>query len=177
MKISILGRDVVLAVALITSAACGGGMPNASSGVQNASSRIASDAKPYDLSGYYKGIYYDKGSRGTGKATASFSQYKSGVGGLLTIAYPKLSVTASAELSISGSNAKGTTVEGVNTPYCTYSTTSTYDYTKKLLTGSYKVVPGTGCTGDHGTFTLHHECTYRGNDGEDIRPTDVPHPC
>jgi hypothetical protein len=163
---------------LLISSGCGGsgGVPSMGPATQAAASRIGANAKVDDLSGYYKGTFADRTS-GTGKAVASYAQYQSAVGGRLTIAYAKSAVIASVALNINASTVDGTTVSGANSHYCTYSTTSTYDYATKTLSGSYKALYPAACEGDSGTFKLHHECTYKDSGEFDLRREVVPHPC
>ncbi|MBV8530273.1 MAG: hypothetical protein JO104_03070, partial [Candidatus Eremiobacteraeota bacterium] len=103
-------------------------------------------------------------------------QYQTGVGGTLTIKFSNAPVTAAVALVPSGSSVDGTTVIVTASGYCTGSTTSTYDPTTHIMSGSYKSVYG--CTGEAGTFTLKHRCIYKGTRAsEDFRPETGIHNC
>jgi hypothetical protein len=173
----LLTREIAgVAAALAILTACGGsggGVPSTASALQGASNHIGRDAKIYNLSGQYKGTFKDD-AYGTGKAKASYAQYQSAVGGVLTIKYAKATVSTSVALAVSGSSTDGTSVAGSGSLYCTFSNTGTYDEKTRIMSGSYKAVQG--CTGDGGTFTLKHLCTYKGN-RSDVRSEVVPHPC
>lgn len=176
---SLLTRKIfgmTLASSLLSACGLGtsGSVPNAQPAFQGAAGRLGDAAKGPYLSGEYKGTFTD-GAYGKGKAEASYAQYQSGVGGILSIKYANATVTASVALVANGTSLDGNTVAGGGSTYCTFSTTSTYDAATKIMSGSYTAVAG--CTGDAGTFRLRHLCTYKGNAATDLRPQIVPHPC
>ncbi len=170
-------RNVVcVTIAVLAWAACGGGgsgVPSAAQGLQAPLGRISDDAKTINLSGQYTGTTKDS-TYGNGKTTASYAQYKSGIGGVLIIKYKSALVAPSVALTAKGTTVKGTTVATSESLYCTYSTTATYDTKTFKLSGSYKAVQG--CSGDTGTFTLKHNCIYLGGK-EDVRPENGPKSC
>lgn len=172
-----IGRKLVGAmVASMMLAACsgnGGSVPGVTSAAAGAA-KLSADAAPYNLSGQYRGKFIDN-TNGTGRAKASYAQFKSGVGGALTIKYASSSVASSVALNISGSGVDGTTIMTTGPSYCTYSTTATYDPTHNVLSGTY--APVHGCTGGGGSFTLHHLCYYKGTRGGTISPDAGPRPC
>ncbi|HYL26587.1 MAG TPA: hypothetical protein VEW74_02065 [Candidatus Nitrosotalea sp.] len=154
---------------------------SSASGVPNAGqapapmSRVAGDAKSTNLSGVWKGTQTDI-AYGTGKATASYTQYQNSVGGVLTVKFANASASSSVALTVSGSSVNGTTVAARGGSfYCTFSTTSTYDPKTRVMSGSYSAVYG--CTGDSGTFTLKHKCYYKGTGSAYIKPETGPRPC
>lgn len=163
-----------IALVLLASTACGGGVPSASSALQPASVRIGDDAAARNLSGQYAGKVKDSVG-GSGKATASLAQYKSTLGGSEKLVFALGSVTDSVALNLSGAVLHGTTVTSSRKVVCSFSTTGTYDTKTRLLTGSYKAVQG--CTGEKGTYALKHQCLYKESRDEDIRPETGVKPC
>jgi hypothetical protein len=175
MNVSSLRKSLGAALGLALLAACSGtsaSVPNATSASLGAQHRI-DNAASYRLSGEYTGKFTD-GAYGAGKATASYSQSQSSVGGVLTIKYANSTVALSVALVANGSSVNGTTVAGTGSLYCTFSNTSTYDPKTHVMSGSYSAVYG--CTGDGGTFTLKQKCYYRGAT-EDVLPPNGPKPC
>ncbi|MBV9332434.1 MAG: hypothetical protein JO146_00350 [Candidatus Eremiobacteraeota bacterium] len=175
MKISRLRKPVGTTLGIALLAACSGtgtGVPAASSASLGAQHRIDGAASSR-LSGDYVGKFTD-GAYGAGKATASYSQSQSSVGGILTVKYAKSTVALSVALVAQGSSVNGTTVAGTGSLYCTFSTTSTYDSKTHVMSGSYSAVYG--CTGDGGTFTLKQKCYYKGAN-ETVLPANGPKPC
>lgn len=171
-----IGRKLLSAmVASMMLAACGNGgsVPGVTSAAAGAA-RQSADAASYNLSGQYRGKFIDN-TNGTGKAKASYAQFKSAVGGALTIKYASGSVASSVALNVGGSSVNGTTIITTGASYCTYSTTATYDPTHSVLSGTY--TPTHGCTGGGGSFTLHHLCYYKGTRGGAISPDVGPRPC
>ncbi len=166
-----------IALGILTGCGSSGtGAPSAALGLQGGASRIGSDKSSSNFSGKYSGKFKDI-AYGTGKATASYAQAQDGLGGILTVKYANATITASVALIASASGINGTSVAGSGSLYCTLATTGTYDAKTRTITGSYKAVYG--CTGDSGTFTLKHQCYYKGNGSEnvDVRPDTLPHPC
>jgi hypothetical protein len=166
-----------MAIVLLASTACGGntggGVPNASAGVQSAA--LPMSAIPFPLSGQYKGTFKDS-SAGTGDAAGSFSQYKTTLGGSLTVTYSKETATDEFAASINGASMAGETVALVKTAYCAYSTTAAYDAKTQVLSGSYKAIYG--CTGVKGTYALKQLCYYKSSTGkENVRREVGPKPC
>jgi hypothetical protein len=165
------------AAALLTACSSSGNaaMPTAASATQASANHAASPAKTYNLSGEWKGTQTDI-AYGTGKASASYTQYQNGVGGILTVKFANATATSSVALVANGTTVNGTTVASSGGSfYCTFSTTSTYDPKKQVMSGSYSAVYG--CTGDSGTFKLRQKCYYSGTGSNDIRPENGPHPC
>ena len=165
----------LLALSGCVSSGSGTGVPRASLGSQATSAHVQRHAS-VPLSGQWAGTFIDI-AYGTGTAKASYSAYQSGVGGVLAVNYKshKVKVKASVALVANGSAVDGTTVVPAAGSYCTLSTTSTYDPKTKIMSGSYNAVYG--CTGDSGTFTLKHQCYYKGSGSEDVRPEFGPKPC
>ena len=177
MKGLSLRKSAGAAAALLLLSACAessSGVPSAAQAFQQPASRVASDAKAANLSGEWAGKQTDI-AYGTGKAKATYTQYQSGLGGVLTVKFANSSATSSVALAINGSSVNGTTVAVTGSFYCTFSTTSTYDAKTHVMSGNYQAVYG--CTGDSGSFTLKHKCYYKGTGSVDIRPETGPHPC
>jgi hypothetical protein len=177
MKELSLRKTAGAAATLLLLSACAespSGVPSAAQTLQQPASRIVSDAKTLNLSGEWAGKQTDI-AYGTGKAKASYTQYQSGLGGVLTVKFANSSATSSVALAVNGSSINGTTVAISGSFYCTFSTTSMYDAKTHVMSGSYQAVYG--CTGDSGTFTLKHKCYYKGTGSVDIRPDAGPRPC
>lgn len=173
---NIARRVLGIAGALTFLTACsstGTGTPAAASAAQPSAVRPAA-GKGYNVSGQYAGKFVDI-AYGTGKATASYAQYQTAVGGNLTIKYSNSTVNAAVVQTASGSTVDGTTVASSGSLYCTFSTTGTFDAVTHVLSGSYKAVRG--CAGESGTFSLKQKCYYRGANGDAIRPENGPRPC
>jgi len=176
MKVSELRRLLGCALSLTLLAACGGGsagVPNAVPASLGSQHRVDGAAASPKLSGEYAGKFSD-GAYGAGKATASYSQSQSSVGGVLTVKYAHSTVALSVALVANGSSVNGTTVAGTGSLYCTFATKSTYDVKTRIMSGSYSAVYG--CSGDGGTFTLKQKCYYRGAK-DDVLPAIGPKPC
>jgi len=177
MKHSPMRGTIGFAVALLAWTACSGGsngVPSAVQGLQAPLRRVSDDAKALQLSGQYTGTTKDI-TYGTGKSAASYTQYKNAIGGVLAIKYKSAAVALSVAVLAKGTSVDGTSVATSGSLYCTYSTTATYDTKTSTLSGSYKAVQG--CSGGRGTFTLKHECYYKGTRTEDIRPEVGGRPC
>lgn len=176
MESLLTGKTIAVAAALAFLAGCGssGGVPSAASGVAGSAGHIGSNAASSNFSGQYTGKFKDI-AYGTGKATASYAQAQNGLGGVLTIKYAHTTIAASVALIANSSGVNGTSVAGTGSLYCTISTNGTYDPKTHTLSGTYKAVYG--CKGDSGTFSLKHECYYKGTGTEDVRPEAGPKPC
>jgi hypothetical protein len=165
--------------ALVLSACAGvGGAAASSAGspaLASAAQLRAPAAAEAPLSGQYKGTVKDSVG-GTGKATGSASQYQSALGGSLTIAFSKETVTDQFAFAVDETSLHGTTIAASETSYCTYSDTASYNSKTNILSGSYKAVYG--CAGETGSFSLKQQCYYRGapNDSIIVPATGV-HPC
>lgn len=170
----ILGTAIAFGLLTACSGASNGSVPSAASATQNAASRITNDAKPLNLSGQWKGKFQDI-AYGSGKATASYAQSGTAVGGVLTIKYANSTVSASVVQVAGTSGVTGETVAGTGSLYCTFSTTGTYDPKTYTLSGNYMAVYG--CTGETGTFTLKHQCFYKNGGTDDARPDLGPKGC
>jgi hypothetical protein len=181
MKVFGLRKWLGAAIGLALVAGCGGntGVPNAAPASLGSQHRIDNSASS-KLSGEYTGKFTD-GAYGAGKATASYSQSQSSVGGTLTVKYASSTVALSVALVADGSNVNGTSVAGNGSLYCTFATTSTYNPKTRIMSGSYTAVYG--CSGDGGTFTLKQKCYYKGATGDvkgatgDVQPATGPKPC
>lgn len=162
------------AVALLFSAGCGGGgVPNVSGA--NGVATANRSAHPARVSGEYSGSFTDS-VYGKGTATAVYAQEGDAVGGAQTIAYGSQTRTESVSQVVSGNSGSGTAVDDSGSTYCSFATASTYDAGKRRLKGTFTAVYG--CSGEHGTFTLHQQCYFKGQgSGNDIRPDGGPHPC
>ncbi len=177
MKNSPIRGAIGVTVALLAWTACSSGsngVPSAAQGLQAPLLRVSDDAKALQLSGQYTGTSKDI-TYGTGKSAASYTQYKNAIGGVLGIKYKSATVALSVAAVAKGTSIDGTSVATTGGLYCTYSTSATYDTKTSTLRGSYKAVQG--CSGGRGTFTLKHECYYKGTRTEDIRPQVGGKPC
>ncbi|HZV76724.1 MAG TPA: hypothetical protein VFF63_03075 [Candidatus Babeliales bacterium] len=168
-----------IALILFGSTACGGaggtgGMPAASGAAQAPSAHFNGGKNADNFSGEWSGKFVDS-AYGKGKGSASYGQYQTAIGGILSVKYKSGTLTASVVQVASGLTVDGTTIGGSGSLYCSFSTTGTYDPTTHVLAGSYKAV--NGCTGETGTFALKHTCYYKGGAGSDIRPQSSPKSC
>ncbi len=160
---------LAIVLVLLASTACSGnsGVPSASSALETSSVRIVGDAAARDLSGQYAGKVKDS-VYGSGRATASLAQYKSALGGSQTLVFGIGSITDSLALALSGTALTGSTVASSKNAVCSFSTTATYNAKTHSLSGAYKAVYR--CAGEKGTYTLKHQCLYKGAGAEDVRP-------
>ena len=163
-----------IALVLLASTACGGGVPSASSALRPASVRSGDDAAARNLSGQYAGKVKDN-LYGSGRATASLAQYKSTLGGSELIAFGSGSVMDSLALNLSGTALNGATVASSKKALCSFSTTAAYNTKTHVLTGSYYAV--NRCSGEKGTYALKHQCLYKGAGDDDIWPESGLKPC
>lgn len=166
---------VAATLALLT--ACGGsgysgGAPGAAPS-QGATTQMRGNAPVAKLSGEYSGTEKESGiSR---PVTLSLAQYGNALGGNVTIKTPKGRVIDRITFSVSGTTLNGTIVSLNGTSYCTFSQKAKYDTKALKLSGSFKAVYR--CSGETGTYTVKHNCVYKGNPAEDIRPESGPRPC
>jgi hypothetical protein len=165
-------RIAGLAVSAAMLVACGGNgsgttLPGAGFGMQAASNHIGDAAGP-NLSGEYSGsvddTYYGKGT-----ATAFYAAYANAVGGVFTLKFKKATIYLSAVQTVSGPKVDGSTEGGSGSAYCTSSTSAKYDAKTNMVSGSYTTVYGC-ITGEKGTFSLKHQCYFKGSGSADIRP-------
>jgi hypothetical protein len=163
------------AVALLFLAACGGGgVPSATSAAASAVAPSNQHAKSVQLSGEYSGPFQDK-THGKGKGSAIFAQQGSSIGGVLTITYGTQTLTESVTQVFGTSMVNGTMVDDTGSSYCSFSTIASYSAATRELKGTYVALHG--CSSDHGSFTLHQQCFFKGQGSEDIRPDGGAHPC
>jgi hypothetical protein len=167
MKGSFWRSPFAAALGLLVLSACaaaGNGVPNGASGPQAPLRSAGDSAKTINLSGQYSGTVKDN-VRGKGKANASFSQFKSALGGALGVAGS--SAVADVSWTASGTTVEGTSVIAAASGYCMFALRGTYDTASFVLTGTYHAVHG--CSGETGNYKLKHECTYLAGK-EDVRP-------
>ncbi|MDQ2991429.1 MAG: hypothetical protein M3R30_01240 [Candidatus Eremiobacteraeota bacterium] len=124
---------------------------------------------PTNISGDYTGTVTDSVG-GAMPATALLAQHGSTVGGTLSTTAGGATTNAAFSVAITSGNAvSGTIVQdlpgGVT---CTFSTTGTYSTSTAQLAGSYTAV--TGCSGQHGTYSLTQQCTDTVTNTGDKRP-------
>jgi hypothetical protein len=174
MKSLLIRKAAGVAVGLLFLAGCGGGVPSGATGAAGAAAPLQHRAASPNFSGEYAGPFHDN-VYGKGKGSAFYAEQGASTGGVLTIAYPSMTLSASVSQVASGSSVSGTTVGGAGSLYCSFSTSATYDAAKHDLKGTFTAVYG--CTGEHGTFKLHQKCYFKGQGSEDIRPDVGPHPC
>lgn len=174
MKGSFWRSPFAAALGLLVLSACaagGNGVPNGASGPQALSRSAAGSAKPINLSGQYRGTVKDS-VHGKGRANASFSQYKSALGGALSVAGS--SAVADVSWTAGGTTVEGTSVIAAPNGYCMFALSGTYDTASFVLTGAYHAVHG--CSGETGNYKLKHECIYLAGK-EDVRPESSPKSC
>ncbi|MGA8576813.1 MAG: hypothetical protein WB609_14155 [Candidatus Cybelea sp.] len=175
MSSLVVRKAAGMATGLLLLAACGGGgVPSAASSVPGGAAPLQHRAPSPNFSGEYAGPFHDN-VYGKGKGSAFYAEQGASTGGVLTIAYPSMTLTASVSQVANGSTVNGTTVGGAGSLYCSFSTTATYDSAKHDLKGTFTAVYG--CTGEHGSFKLHQKCFFKGQGSGDIRPENGPHPC
>jgi len=178
MKRSAISNIACISVAAAILAGCGGNgngaaVPGAASGMQGVSSHVSGAAAVIDLSGEYAGKINDS-EYGEGKGTAFYAQYGNAVGGVFDLTFKEASLSASISQTISGDNVVGNSDGGSGSLYCAGTQKATYDTSTHILSGSYQTV--VGCTGEKGTFSLKHQCYFKGG-GEDVRPEAGLRPC
>lgn len=162
-------------VALLFLAACGGGgVPSAISGAASAAAPSSQNAKSVQLSGEYSGPFQDK-TYGKGKGSAVFAQQGKSIGGLLTITYGAQTLTESVTQVAGTSMVNGSMVDVTGSSYCSFSTIASYSAATRELKGTFVAVHG--CGTDHGSFTLHQHCFFKGQGSDDIRPENGARPC
>lgn len=167
----------IAATTLLLTACAGAGstsLPGSASAPQAIPMRDAGMAAKSNFSGQYSGTFKDS-AYGKGKASASYSQFHSALGGPLTITYKSKTVSSSVAQTVSGNTVNGSSVRETGSLYCTFSETASYSAKTRVWSGSYKAVYG--CSGETGTFSLKQQCYYRGTVTEDIRPDGGARPC
>jgi len=161
-----------VAGALLT--ACGGsGVPSTVSAPQTALSVSARATMTRNVSGEYAGTI-DDNQQGKTAATAALAQYGDGVGGPFTIGTGSSLLVSSIAFTLDGKNLSGTLVKP-GTTVCSFSTSATYNGSKRRLSGSYYAI--SGCSGEQGTYTLKRKCYYQRAGDALVRPLHGPQPC
>lgn len=162
-------------VALLFLAACGGGgVPSTTSAAASAVAPSNQHAKSVQLSGEYSGPFQDK-TRGKGKGSAVFAQQGNSIGGVLTVTYGTQTLTESVTQVAGTSMLNGSIVDDTGSSYCSFSTIASYSAATRELKGTFVAIHG--CGNDHGSFTLHQHCFFKGQGSDDIRPENGAKPC
>lgn len=174
MKGSFWRSPFAAALGLLVLSACAAGrsaVPNGVSVPQALSGGAGNNVKTINLSGQYGGTVKDS-VHGKGRANASLSQYKSALGGALTVAGS--SAVADVSWAADGTTVEGTSVIAAPNGYCMFALRGAYDTASFVLTGAYRAVHG--CSGETGNYKLKHECIYLAGK-EDVRPESSPRSC
>jgi hypothetical protein len=161
-----------VATALLT--ACGpSGVPSTGPRSQTALSRNAGPTGTRNVSGEYAGTI-DDNQKGETTATAALAQYGDGVGGPFTIGKGTYLLVSSIAFTLDGKSLRGTLVTP-GTTVCSFSTSATYDSSKRRLNGSYSAIGG--CSGEQGTYSLKRKCYYQRAGDAFVKPLHGPQPC
>lgn len=158
-KSGYLSATLVLALVTIVPAACGGsaGGGPAEASIPGTTAATADGAVTRDVSGEFFGTI-DDSVFGAGRAAAELSQYQKAAGGILTFTYGSTAFITPAAFVVNGSKLIGTSNFSISgsSGICTFSETATYK--SGHLKGSYQAV--SGCSGDHGTYTMKQNCSF-----------------
>lgn len=152
-----------------------GASPNLAPQAQVAPASVSSDASMPNLGGQYAGTVHDSlwdGFYGRGQIDAELVQYHNAVAGNIGFIFGSSRFGGGAVFLLNGTTLTGTGLSAnlqLNT--CPVSETATYS--NGTLTGSYHAV--SGCSGDHGTFTMKEYCRYGPNSAAEPRFGTLKH--
>ena len=169
MQSAFLRKVVGMIVGLALLSACagnGGGVPPRDGVPQAGGWSGDSEAAALNLSGQYKGTVSTSQVQNV-KSTLDVGQYRTAIGGRLTLHFGRPPIVDDAVWTLNGSKLAGTIVTTGGA--CIFATTATYDSTKHVLNGKFSPVHGCSAS-TNGTYLLKHQCIYKPAGPADVRP-------